>query len=75
MKVSAKILAIIWILTFLPKFFYRIANTVTIDSHPETTFVGSYRKARMLVSSDAGFRIFRYEPTNIIPASAEVVMR
>lgn len=75
MKVSAKILAIIWIPTFLPKFFYRMANTVTIDSHPETTFVGSYRKARMLVSEDTEARTFRYEPTNIIPASAEVVMR
>lgn len=37
-----------------------MANTVTIDSHPETTFVGSYRKARMLVSSDARIRIGRY---------------
>lgn len=63
MKVSAKILAIIEIPTILPKFFYRMANAVTTDSHPEITFVGSYRKARMLVSSDARFRIGRYVPT------------
>ena len=73
MKVSAKILAIIEIPTFLPKFFYRMANTVTIDSHPETTFVGSYRMARMLVSDETRIRIFRYEPTNIIPAPADAV--
>lgn len=60
MKVSAKILAIIEIPTFLPKFFYRMANTVTIDSHPETTFGGSYRKARMLVSDETRIRIGRY---------------
>lgn len=34
-----------------------MANTVTTDSHPETTFVDEYRKARMLVSEGAGFRI------------------
>lgn len=75
MKVSTKILAIIGIPTFLPKFFYRMANTVTIDSHPETTFVGSYRMKRGYVSEDTEARTFRYESTNIIPASAEVVMR
>ena len=52
-----------------------MANTVTIDSHPETTFVGSYRKARASVSEDTYSRFFRYESTNIIPASADVVMR
>ena len=59
-----------------------MANTVTIDGHPETTFGDEYRTARMLVSDETririgryGARTFRYEPTNIIPASAEVVMR
>ncbi len=37
-----------------------MANTVTIDSHPETTFVGSYRTARMLVSDETRVRIERY---------------
>ena len=60
MKVSAKILAIIGIPTFLPKFFYRMANTVTIDSHPETTFGDEYRTARMLVSDETRIRIERY---------------
>lgn len=60
MKVSAKILAIIGIPTFLPKFFYRMANTVTIDSHPETTFGDEYRTARMLVSDETRIRIGRY---------------
>ncbi len=59
-KVSVKILAIIGIPTFLPKFFYRMANTVTIDSHPETTFVDEYRTARMLVSDETRIRIGRY---------------
>lgn len=59
-----------------------MANTVTIDSHPETTFGGadarigcSYRMKRGYVSEDTEARTFRYEPTNIIPASAEVVIR
>lgn len=52
-----------------------MANTVIIDSHPETTFGGSYRMKRGYVSEDTEARTFRYEPTNIIPASAEVVMR
>lgn len=63
MKVSTKILAIIGIPTFLPKFFYRMANTVTIDSHPETTFGGAYRTARMLVSDETRIRIGRYGST------------
>ena len=63
MKVSAKILAIIGIPTFLPKFFYRMANTVTIDSHPETIFVDEYRTARMLVSDETRIRIGRYGST------------
>ena len=33
---------------------------------------GAYRKARMLVSEGTYSRFIRYEPTNIIPASAEV---
>lgn len=37
-----------------------MANTVTIDSHPETTFVDEYRKARMLVSDETQIRIGRY---------------
>lgn len=37
-----------------------MANTVTIDSHPETTFVDEYRTARMLVSDETWIRIFRY---------------
>ena len=47
----------------LTQVFYRMANTVTIDSHPETTFGDEYRKARMLVSDDARIRIGRYVPT------------
>lgn len=52
-----------------------MANTVTIDSHPETTFGDEYRMKRGYVSEDTEARTFRYEPTNIISASAEVVMR
>lgn len=52
-----------------------MANTVTIDSHPETTFGDEYRMKRGYVSEDTEARTFRYEPTNIIPASADVVMR
>ena len=37
-----------------------MANTVTIDSHPETTFGDEYRKARMLVSDETQIRIGRY---------------
>lgn len=37
-----------------------MANTVTIDSHPETTFVDEYRTARMLVSDETRIRIGRY---------------
>lgn len=35
----------------------------------------SYRMKRGYVSEDTEARTFRYEPTNIIPASADVVMR
>ena len=35
----------------------------------------SYRMKRGYVSEDTEARTFRYEPTNIIPASAEVVMQ
>lgn len=37
-----------------------MANTVTIDSHPETTFGDEYRTARMLVSDETRIRIGRY---------------
>lgn len=47
-----------------------MANTVTIDSHPETTFVDEYRTARMLVSEGAGFRIGRYVLT-FLPIRAD----
>lgn len=59
----------------LTQVFFRMANIVTTDSHPETTFGSSYRMKRGYVSEDTEARTFRYEPTNIIPASADVVMR
>lgn len=37
-----------------------MANTVTIDRHPETTFGGADRTARMLVSDETQIRIGRY---------------
>ena len=47
----------------LTQVFYRMANTVTIDSHPETTFGDEYQTARVYVSSDTSLRARRYVST------------
>lgn len=57
----------------LTQVFFRMANIVTTDSHPETTFGSSYRMKRGYVSEDTEARTFRYEPTNIIPTAGDII--